>query len=96
VKWRQALAMLGDLLILAAVLWLGYACLNSLMTAEIGFGRSTRIVRLADAPGWFWFAFWFQFILALGGVFACVHSIRKRAAAMRAGRQGHGRPDRSP
>jgi TRAP-type C4-dicarboxylate transport system permease small subunit len=93
--WRQALAMLGDLVMLAAMLWLGYACLNSLMTTEIGFGRSTRIIRLANDPGWFWFAFWFQFFLAIGGVFACIHSIRKRAAAIRAARQGHGQPARS-
>jgi hypothetical protein len=86
--------MLGDLVLLAALLWLGCACLNSLITTEIGFGRSTRIIRLMNDPGWFWFAFWFQFLLAIAGVFACVHSIRKRAAAMRAGRQGHRQPDK--
>lgn len=76
--------MLGDVLMLAAALWLGYACLNSLITAEISFGRSSRTIRLADDSGWFWFAFWFQFILAVAGVLACSHSIRKRAAAIRA------------
>jgi len=81
------LAMLGDLLLLAASLWLGYACLKSLITAEIGFGRSTRIIRLADEPGWFWGAFWFQFILAAGAVAACLHAIRKGVAGIRAARQ---------
>lgn len=46
--------MLGDVLMLAAALWLGYACLNSLITAEISFGRSSRTIRLADDSGWFW------------------------------------------
>jgi len=86
--------MLGDLLALALVLGLGHACLNSLLTAEIRFGRATRVVRLADDPNWFWFAFWFQFILAVLGVLACRHSIRKRIAAIRAASRASAQPAR--
>lgn len=76
--------MLADLVVLAAVLWLGYACLKSLITTEIGFGHASRTIRLADDSSWFWFAFWFQFILAVGGVLASWYTVRKRVAAIRA------------
>ena len=64
------LALLAEIACLVLALVLAYACLRSLFTAEIGFGRSTRIINLYKEPGWFWFAFWIQFVLAAGGAAA--------------------------
>ena len=78
------LALAAEIACLGLTLVLGYACLRSLFTTEIGFGRSTRIINLYKEPGWFWFAFWFQLLLAVGGTAACWWEIRKRVALIRA------------
>lgn len=80
------LALIAEIACLALALILGYACIQALLTAEIGFGRSTRVINLYKEPGWFWFAFWFQLFLAAGGAAACWWEIRKRVATIRAQR----------
>ncbi|WP_225616403.1 DUF2442 domain-containing protein [Methylomonas albis] len=49
-------------------LYFVYRCLEALFTGEIGFGRSRSIIDINERPGWFWFAFWFQFILGLAAI----------------------------
>lgn len=56
------------LVCLGWMLYFVYSCLEALFTGEIGFGRSRSIIDINDRPGWFWFAFWFQFILGLAAI----------------------------
>ncbi len=56
--------LVGNALGLALAVVLTWACLNAVLTGEIGFGKSSRLILDKDSPATFWLAFWFQLGLA--------------------------------
>ena len=72
-------AILANVVVGALSLWLAGACLNALIfTGEIGFGRTNRMANITTAPNDFWFAFWFQLLLAGGALAYCWHDSSKK------------------
>lgn len=76
------LALASELLALALCLLLALLCLRSLITAEIQFGRSSRVISLYQEPGWFWTAFWVQLLLSAVGIAGCCFALRKQWARL--------------
>lgn len=81
-RFKQYLALVGELLALALCLMLVFMLLRSLFTAEIGIGRSTRITSLYKDPNWFWFLFWLQMFVATLGTIASWRAVRKQLVAL--------------
>jgi hypothetical protein len=73
----------GNALGLAFAVVLAWACLNAVLTGEIGFGKSSRVILEKDSPATFWLAFWFQLGLAAIVIWASPKAIRKDVQAIR-------------
>lgn len=73
----------GNALGFALAVVLAWACLNAAFTAEIGFGKSSRLIMEKDGPTTFWLAFWFQLGLAAIVIWISPKAMRKDLQAIR-------------